>query len=95
MHRDDLFKPTNDLWLCPDVFKNRNMSIALAKTITGYKKAVGHQLCLAELMVLLCERAVGFSNDVGFQDEAASSMRGIPRRRRNWRCAVCSRKGRR
>ena len=34
-----------------------------------YKKAIGQPEGLAELAVFYCERAVGFSNDVGLQDE--------------------------
>jgi hypothetical protein len=40
------------------------------KAIADYKKAVGQSQGLAELMVFYCERAAGFSNDVGLQDEA-------------------------
>jgi len=64
------YKATIDRWLWPDVFKNQNTSVAKAKkAIADYKKAVGHPDGLAELMVFYCERAVGFSNDIGLQDE--------------------------
>lgn len=70
---DDVLKPykaTIDRWLWPDVFKNQDTSVAKAKkAIADYKKAVGQPTGLAELMVFFCERAVGFSNDVGLQDE--------------------------
>lgn len=70
---DDVLKPykaTIDRWLWPDVFKNQNTSVAKAKkAIADYKKAVGQPRGLAELMVFFCERAAGFSNDVGLQDE--------------------------
>lgn len=70
---DDVLKPykvTIDRWLWPDVFKNQDTSVAKAKkAIADYKKAIGHPESLAELMVFFCERAVGFSNDVGMQDE--------------------------
>lgn len=70
---DDVLKPykaTIDRWLWPDVFKNQDTSVAKAKkAIADYKKAVGQPQGLAELMVFFCERAVGFSNDVGLQDE--------------------------
>lgn len=39
------------------------------KAISGYKKASGQPEGLAELMVFFCERAAGFINDVGLQDE--------------------------
>ncbi len=71
---DDVLKPykvTIDRWLWPDVFKNQDTSVAKAKkAIADYKKAVGQSQGLAELMVFYCERAAGFSNDVGLQDEA-------------------------
>lgn len=39
------------------------------KAISEYKKAIGQPEDLAELMVFYCERASGFSDDVGLQDE--------------------------
>lgn len=70
---DDVLKPYKviiDRWLWPDVFKNQDTSVAKAKkAIADYKKAIGRPESLAELMVFFCERAVGFSNDVGMQDE--------------------------
>jgi len=70
---EDVLKPykaTIDRWLWPDVFKDQDTSVAKAKkAIADYKKAVGQTDGLAELMVFYCERASGFSNDVGLQDE--------------------------
>lgn len=70
---DDVLRPyktTIDRWLWPDVFKNQNTSVAKAKkAISDYRKAIGQSEGLAELMVFYCERAAGFSNDVGLQDE--------------------------
>ena len=70
---DDVLKPyktTIDRWLWPDVFKNQDTSVAKAKKpIADYKKAIGQAEGLAELMVFYCERAAGFSNEVGLQDE--------------------------
>ncbi|MDW5444548.1 hypothetical protein [Polaromonas sp. SM01] len=64
------YKATIDRWLWPDVFKNQDTSVAKAKkAIADYKKAVGQPEGLAELMVFYCERAAGFSNDIGLQDE--------------------------
>jgi len=64
------YKVTLDRWLWPDVFKNQDTSVAKAKkSIADYKKAVGQPEGLAELMVFYCERAAGFSSDVGLQDE--------------------------
>ena len=71
---DDVLKPYKaaiDRWLWPDVFKNQDTSVAKAKkAITEYKKASGTTDGLAELMVFYCERASGFSCDVGLDDEA-------------------------
>ena len=39
------------------------------KAIADYKKAIGQPEGLAELAVFFCERAVGFSSDVGLQAE--------------------------
>lgn len=64
------YKVTIDRWLWPDVFKNQDTSVAKAKkALSDYKKAIGQPEGLAELMVFFCERAAGFSNDVGLQDE--------------------------
>lgn len=70
---DDVLKPykiTLDRWLWPDVSKQQDTSVATAKkAISDYKRAIGHPEGLAELMVFYCERASGFSNDIGLQDE--------------------------
>ena len=64
------YKTTIDRWLWSDVFKNQHTSVAKAKkAISDYKNAVGQSEGLAELMVFYCERAAGFSNEVGMQDE--------------------------
>lgn len=70
---DDVLEPYKsaiDRWLWPDVFKNQSTSVAKGKkAISDYKKAIGQPEGIAELMVFYCERAAGFSNDVGLQDE--------------------------
>jgi hypothetical protein len=70
---EDVLKPykeTLDRWLWPNVLRNQDTSVAKAKqAISSYRKAVGEPAGLAELMVSFCESAVGFSNDVGYQDE--------------------------
>jgi hypothetical protein len=64
------YKATIDRWLWPDVFKNQDTSVSKAKkAISDYKKAIGQPEGLAELMVFYCERAAGFSNEFGLQDE--------------------------
>jgi hypothetical protein len=65
------YKETLDRWLWPDVLRNQDTSVAKAKqAISSYRKAVGEAAGLAELMVFFCERAAGFCNDVGYQDES-------------------------
>jgi hypothetical protein len=65
------YKETLDRWLWPDVLRNQDTSVAKAKqAISSYRKAVGESAGLAELMVFYCERAAGFCNDVGYQDES-------------------------
>lgn len=70
---DDVLKPYKtsiDRWLWPDVLNNQDTSVAKAKeAIADYKKAIGQPEGLAKLMVFFCERAAGFSNDIGLQDE--------------------------
>ena len=57
-------------WLCPDVYKNQDYSVAKArKPIADYKKAIGLPAGLAELMVFYCEQATGFSAEFGLDDE--------------------------
>jgi hypothetical protein len=64
------YKEALDRWLWPDVLRNQDTSVAKAKqTISSYRKAVGDPAGLAELMVFYCERASGFSVEVGLQDE--------------------------
>ncbi len=64
------YRETLDRWLWPDVLRNQDTSVAKAKqAISGYRKAVGDPAGLAELMVFYCERAAGFCNDLGNQDE--------------------------
>ena len=65
-----LYKATLNRWLWPDVLKGQDTSVAKAKkAISDYKKAIGQSEGLAELMVFYCERAAGFSDDLGLQDE--------------------------
>lgn len=64
------YKATIDRWLWPDFFKKQDTSVTKAKkAIADYRKAIGQPEGLAELMVFYCERAAGFSLDVGLQDE--------------------------
>jgi hypothetical protein len=64
------YKEALDRWLWPDVLRNQDTSVAKAKqAISSYRKAVGEPPGLAELMVFYCERAAGFCNDIGYQDD--------------------------
>ena len=64
------YKAIIDRWLWPDPVKNQDTSVATAKkAITDYRKAAGQPEGLAELMVFYCERAAGFSNEYGLDDE--------------------------
>ena len=64
------YKEVLDRWLWPDVLRNEDTSVAKAKqAISSYRKAVGEPAGLAELMVFYCERAAGFCNNLGNQDE--------------------------
>jgi hypothetical protein len=64
------YKKAIDRWLWPDLFRKQDTSVSQAKrAISDYKKAVGDPEGLAELMVFYCERAAGFSSDVGNDDE--------------------------
>ena len=64
------YKTTISRWLWPDISRGQDTSISKAKkAIVDYKKAIGRQEDLAELMTYYCEQAAGFSNDVGLADE--------------------------
>lgn len=64
------YKTIIDRWLWPDVIKNQDTSVAAAKkAIADFRKAAGQPKGLAELMVFYCERAAGFSNEYGLDDE--------------------------
>ncbi|MGJ7497233.1 hypothetical protein ACSFA8_19395 [Variovorax sp. RT4R15] len=64
------YKTAINRWLWPDTFRNQTASVTKAKkSIADYKKAIGQPEGLAELMVFYCERATGFSVEVGLQDE--------------------------
>lgn len=55
------YKTTIDRWVCPDVMRNQDISIAKAKkAISDYKKAIGRPEGLAELTVFFCESCAAF-----------------------------------
>jgi hypothetical protein len=54
------YKETLDRWLWPDVLRNQDTSVVKAKqAISSYKKAVGEQTRVVELMVFYCELKAG------------------------------------
>jgi len=65
------YKATIARWLSPDVYKNQQISVALAKrAVADYRKASGGPEGLAELMVFYCECATRFSVEYGMDDQA-------------------------
>jgi hypothetical protein len=55
------YKATIDRWVCPDVMRNQDISVAKAKkAISDYKKAIGRPEGVAELTVFFCESCAAF-----------------------------------
>jgi hypothetical protein len=66
-----VYKKVIDTCVWPDAFKNQDVSVSKAKkAISDYKKAIGRPEGLTELMVFYCERAAGFCDDIGMEDDA-------------------------
>ncbi|GBE16007.1 hypothetical protein BMS3Abin14_02087 [bacterium BMS3Abin14] len=64
------YKATISRWVCPDVIRGQDISIARAKkAISDYKKAIGRPEGLAELTVFYCEECVSLLNFCGMDDE--------------------------
>jgi len=64
------YKATISRWICPDVMRNQDISVAKAKkAISDYKKAIGRQEGLAELTVFYCEKVFAFLDYCGMDDE--------------------------
>jgi hypothetical protein len=64
------YKETIARWVWPDPFRNQDTSVSKAKqAISHYKKAVGDDAGLTELMVFYCEQAAGYCHDIGYQEE--------------------------
>ena len=70
---DDPLKPykvTISRWICPDVMRNQDISVAKAKkAIADYKKAIGRPEGLAELFIYYCEEVCTFLSHCGMGDE--------------------------
>jgi len=64
------YKATISRWVCPDVMRNQDISVAKAKkAIADYKKAIGRPEGLAELSVFYCEEVFTFLGYCGMDDE--------------------------
>lgn len=70
---DDVLEPykkTISRWICPDVMRHQNYSVAKAKkAITEYRRAVGQPDGLAELSVYYCESCADFLDSCGMDDD--------------------------
>ena len=63
-------------WICPDVMKGQNVSVAKAKkAISDYKKAIGLPQGVAELSIFYCEAALSLSSGRSIDDEGTRSVR--------------------
>ncbi|SFM58455.1 hypothetical protein SAMN05421880_12217 [Nitrosomonas nitrosa] len=64
------YKSIIDRWVCPDVVRNQDISVAKAKkAISNYKKAIGRPEGLAELTVFYCESCMNLLSYCGMDDE--------------------------
>jgi len=70
---DDVLEPykvTISRWVCPDVMRNQDYSVAKAqKAISDYNKAIGHTKGVAELSVYYCESCSNFLGFCGVDDD--------------------------
>src|ERR1035438_6584600 len=63
------FKKVIHRWLRPDLSRRQDVSVARAKrAISDYKKALGDPEGVAELMVFYCVEAVGFYDEMTYDD---------------------------
>ena len=64
------YKVTIARWICPDVTRGQDVSVAKAKkAIAAYRKATGLPEGLAELSIFYCEQAAGLLSSCGMDDE--------------------------
>jgi hypothetical protein len=64
------YKGTIARWICPDVTRGEDTSIAKAKkAISDYRKATGLPEGMAELSVFYCEQAASLISYCGIEDE--------------------------
>ena len=65
------YRKTISRWICPDMMKGQNVSVAKAKkAISDYKKAIGLPQGVAELSLFYCEEALSLLSWCGMDDEA-------------------------
>ena len=65
------YKETLDRRLWPDVLRNQNASaVKGTQTISHCRKTAGERAGVAELVLFYCQRAAGFCNDVGYQNDS-------------------------
>jgi hypothetical protein len=64
------YRATIDRWVCPDVMRNQDISVAKAKkAISDYEKAIGRPEGMAELAVFYCESCMNLLGYCGMDDE--------------------------
>ncbi len=64
------YRKTISRWICPDVMKGQNVSIAKAKkAISDYKKAIALPQGVAELSIFYCEQALSLLSWCSMDDE--------------------------
>jgi hypothetical protein len=71
--RDQLkpYKTAISNWICPDLTRNKPVSVSKAKrTIADYKKAIGQPEGLIELSIFYCEEAFSFLESYGMEDKS-------------------------
>jgi hypothetical protein len=71
--RDQLkpYKTAISKWICPDLMRNKPVSISKAKkAIANYKKAIGQPEGLVELSIFYCEEAFSFLESCRMEDES-------------------------
>jgi len=70
---DDVLDPYKKIisrWVCPDVMRNQDYSVAKAKkAISEYRRAVGKPAGVAELSVFYCEACADFLDSCGTDDD--------------------------
>ena len=64
------YKATIARWICPDVTRGQNTSVAKAKkAIADYRRATGLPKGMAELSVVYCEQAADLLSHCGIDDD--------------------------